>query len=59
MYFEEMDLNKIDKDIYGDSMNDRELLKLHKGVIKIRVSGNGKLYCYIPYTNYSIDTVKF
>ena len=45
--------------MYGDSINDKEMFKLHKGVIKIRISGNGKLYCHVPYTNYSSDTMKF
>ena len=28
-------------------------------MIKIIISGNGKLYYHVPYTNYSSDTVKF
>ena len=59
VYFEEIDQDKGDTDIYGDSINDKEMFKIHKGVIKIRISGNGILYCYVPYTNLSSDIVKF
>ena len=31
---------------------------LKPGVIKIKLSGNNKIYCYIPYSNLSEETIK-
>ena len=59
VYFEYLQQDSGDYDEYGDNIISSELFKLQKGVIKIKMSGNGKLYCHIPYVNYSSNTKRF
>ena len=56
VYFEALQQDSDNNEEYGDNIDSSKLFKFQKGVIKIRLSGNKKLYCHIPYVNYSNNT---
>ena len=44
-------------DEFGDNTGPGQLFKLQPGVIKIKLSGNKKIYTHIPYSNISDETI--
>ena len=52
-------IQKLPSDEFGDCIDSNELMKLHDGIIKIKSSGNNRLYTYVPYTNFSSSIKKF
>ena len=59
VYFEMLEKITENKDEFGDNVGPGDLFKLQPGIIKIKLSGNNRLYCHVPYTNLSTETIKF
>ena len=38
-------------DEFGDNEGEDNLFELHSGIVKVKVTGNNKLYCHIGHTN--------
>merc|ERR1711888_255855 len=53
IYFEQLEHSSGIIDEFGDNENLKPLFKLLPTVIKVKLSGNNKLYCRIPYRNLS------
>ena len=51
VYFEPMPKSVEDHDEFGDNEEEDNLFELHSGIVKVKISGNNKLYCHIGYTN--------
>ena len=57
IYFEQLEHTKEGTDEFGDNPGPGPLFKLQPGVIKIKLSGNNRIYCHIPYSNLSEETI--
>ena len=57
IHFEQLDHITENTDEFGDNAGPGSLFKLQPGVIKIKLSGNGRVYCHIPYSNLSEETI--
>ena len=57
IHFEQLDHITENIDEFGDNDGPGSLFKLQSGVIKIKLSGNNKIYCHIPYSNLSGETI--
>ena len=59
IHFEQMLHSTNSYDEYGDNVGPQNLFKIQSGVIKVKLSGNQKLYCHVPYSNLSEEAVFF
>ena len=59
VYFEPMPKSTEYYDVYGDNESDSDLFELHRGIVKIKSTGNNKLYCHIAYSNLGTTTKTF
>ena len=57
IHFEQLEHITENMDEFGDNAGPGSLFKLQPGVIKIKLSGNNKIYCHIPYSNLSGETI--
>merc|ERR1711888_158820 len=57
IYFEQLEHSSGIIDEFGDNENLTPLFKLLPTVIKVKLSGNNKLYCRIPYKNLSSNPI--
>ena len=57
IYFEQLEHSSDIIDEFGDNENLKPLFKLLPTVIKVKLSGNNKLYCRIPYRNLSSNPI--
>ena len=57
VHFEQLDHITENMDEFGDNIGPGKLFKLQPGVIKIKLSGNKKIYTHIPYSNISDETI--
>ena len=57
IYFEQLTHSSDIIDEYGDNENLTPLFKLLPTVIKVKLSGNNRLYCRIPYKNLSSNPI--
>ena len=48
VYFEQLDHTTETMEEFGDNVGPGELFKLQPGVIKLKLSGNNKIYTHIP-----------
>ena len=57
IHFEQINHINQNHDEYGDNLGPQNLFKVQSGVIKVKLSGNNKLYCHVAYSNLSEDTI--
>ena len=57
IHFEQLDHATEKTDKFGDNTGPGELFNLQAGIIKIKLSGNGRVYCHAPYSNLSEETI--
>ena len=57
IHFEQMDHVPENRDEFGDNLGPGPLFKLQTGIIKVKLSGNNKIYAHIPYRNLSEETM--
>ena len=57
IHFEQLDHITENTDEFRDNAGSQTLFKLQPGVIKVRSTGNNKIYCHIPYSNLSEETI--
>ena len=57
IHFEQLEHTTENMDEFGDNVGPGPLFKLQPGIIKIKLSGNNKIYCHIPYSNLSEENI--
>ena len=57
IHFQEINHVKDNTDEYGDNTGPQNLFKFQPGVIKVKLSGNNRLYCHVTYSNLSEENI--